>query len=184
MSRKERGAPVIENTAIEEFRLTNEALAAMAVEVAAEDGPGSSGWDRAASITGQVNDAVIAELRANAGKLPEGLALGPHLILTTTGATSGLPRVVPLGYFEVDDRLLVMATMGGSVRNPPWCYNLLANPQVQVELDGESFAARAEEITGADREQIYGPISDAAPHFRRIQERVDRIVPVIELIRQ
>ena len=79
--------------------------------------------------------------------------------------------------------IAVIGSMAGSVRNPPWYYNLVANPKVEVELNGEAFEARAEVIEGADRDRLFPRICAVAPHFAKIQESVERTVPVVELKR-
>jgi len=162
-----------------------EALGKMVAEVGADNGPGSIGWNGARSDTQQVNAAVIAALRANRGTLSPELtaATGPLLVLTTIGAKTGTPRPIPLGYFEVDGRLLVVGSMAGSVRNPPWYYNVVANPQVEVELAGEVFEAQALVVGGDDRRQIFPKICDLNPAFAAIQESLERLIPVIELKR-
>jgi len=110
-------------------------------------------------------------------------ATGPLLILTSIGAKTGEPRTIPLGYLQVDDRLLIVASMAGSTRNPPWYYNLVANPEVTVTLGAETFAARAKLIQDADREQIFPQVCALNPAFAAIQENVQREVPVFELLR-
>ena len=165
------------------FRLTNDELIKMSKQVGADDGPGSAGWNGAGSTTQRVNDAVMAELRANGGKLSGELAAMPCLILTTTGAKSGARRTIPLAYAVVDDRLLLIASMGGSVRNPPWYHNLVAHPDVEVELDGETFGARAAVTEGADRDHLFEQICAGMPIFAKYQQNTDRTIPVVELTR-
>lgn len=165
--------------------LSLEALGKMVAEVGADSGPGSVGWNGPGSDTQHVNAAVIAALRANQGELSAELtaATGPLLILTTIGAKTGARRTIPLGYLEVDGRLLVVGSMAGSVRNPPWYYNIVANPQVEVELAGEVFEAQARVLGGADRTQIFPKVCDKNPAYATIQDSVERLIPVIELIR-
>ncbi len=167
----------------ETYRLNNDELIKMSKQVASDDGPGSKGWNGAGSVTQRVNDAVMAELRANGGKLSGELAAMPCLIITTTGAKTGARRTVPLAYASVDDRLLLIASMGGSVRNPPWYHNLVANPAVEVELNGETFEARAEVTQGADRDQLFERICAGMPIFAKYQKSTERTIPVVELKR-
>ena len=104
--------------------------------------------------------------------------------MKSTGAKSGKKRAVPLAYHEVDGRLLIIASMGGAKRNPPWYHNLVANPEVLVEKDGETFSANAVVTAGADRDALFKSVCDALPPFAEYQPRTERIIPVIELKRQ
>lgn len=74
------------------------------------------------------NQAIIAEFRANGGKVGGQFANRPMLLLNTTGAKSGRPRTNPLVYVTDGDRLVVFASKGGAPSNPDWYYNLLAHP--------------------------------------------------------
>src|SRR5262245_29487663 len=82
------------------------------------------------------NQGVISEFRANGGK--ESL-----LLLTTTGAKSGLPRITPLVYTTDGDRIIIIASKGGAPSHPDWYYNLIAHPEATVELGREQFQVRA-----------------------------------------
>ena len=117
------------------------------------------------------------------GKMVEevGADKGPLLILTTVGAKTGEQRSVPLGYLELEGQLLVVGSMAGSVRNPPWYYNLMANPQVEVELNGKKFDAQAQVLQGAERERIFKSVCAIAPVYGDIQASVERTIPVIAL---
>jgi deazaflavin-dependent oxidoreductase (nitroreductase family) len=106
------------------------------------------------------------------------------LIITTTGVKTGKPRAVPLGYQIVDGRLLIVASMAGAKRNPPWFYNLAKNPEVFVEKDGERFLANAVVTEGEDRTYLFQKICESEPTFGQYQARTDRVIPVIELQRK
>ena len=69
------------------------------------------------------------------------------------------------------------------MRNPPWYYNIVANPLVEVELAGERFEAQARVIEGADRDRIFPLVCELNPAFAAIQQNVERLIPVIELQR-
>ena len=88
------------------------------------------------------NRDIIKEFRANGGVVSQ--PPFPILLLTTTGARTGRPATVPLG-FAVDDggRVFVMASKAGAPRHPAWFHNLRANPSVTVELGDRSFQAQA-----------------------------------------
>lgn len=159
-------------------------LMKMSSEVAADDGPGSATWKGAGTQTERVNDAVMETLRANGGSVPGELGAIPLIIITTTGAKSGKRRPIPLAYQKIDDRIVIIASMGGSIRNPPWFHNLVAHPEVTVELDGETYEALAIVTEGADRNDLFGRICENLPVFAGYQQRTERTIPVVELKRK
>lgn len=169
----------------DEMRVNVAAMLKMVDEVASPDGPGAPGWHGAGSHTVRFNDAVMEALRRNRGRVPGDFQDLQLLILTTTGARSGQPRAVPLAYHLLDDRLLVVASMGGNPRHPPWFHNLVANPEVTVELDGETFRARANVTQGADRDALFARICANMPNFAEYQKSAGtRVIPVVELKRR
>ena len=97
------------------------------------------------------NAKVTDEFRTNDGRVGafEGNEL---LLLTTTGAKSGQPRVSPLSCKRIDEKLIVIGGYGGADVNPAWVYNLRADPRAHVDLGNESFDVVARELTGAGRE--------------------------------
>ena len=127
------------------------------------------------------NAKVTHEFRANDGKVDafEGNEL---LLLTTTGAKSGEPRVSPLSCKRIDGKLVVIGGYGGADVNPAWVYNLRANPRAHVELGNESFDVAARELLGADREEIVPKVIAVAPQFEVFQTNVSRVIPIFELV--
>jgi deazaflavin-dependent oxidoreductase (nitroreductase family) len=107
----------------------------------------------------------------------------PILLLTTTGAKSGKPRVNPLVSLIEGDRVYVIASKGGSPSHPDWYYNIRANPQVTVELPDETFAARAVDVDDAERDRLYGIIASRFSNFAEYAQKTDRKIPVVELVR-
>jgi deazaflavin-dependent oxidoreductase (nitroreductase family) len=119
------------------------------------------------------NQGVISEFRANHGVVSQ--PPFPVLLLTTTGAPTGRPVTVPLGYAADErGRVFVMASKAGAPRHPAWFHNLRANPSVTVELGDRSFPARAVVTAGEERDRLYGMISDGASES-------DRVFPVVIL---
>ena len=161
-----------------------EDLKKMVAEVGSENGPGSKAWNAEGSETKRVNERFMRALRENNGKVPGELAGMPALIITTIGAKTGQKRAVPLGYQIVDGRLLVIASMAGATRNPPWFNNLLKTSEVLVEKDGESFSANAIVTAGSDRNSLFQKICKSEPTFAAYQARTDRVIPVVELRRK
>lgn len=123
------------------------------------------------------NRKVIDQFRAHGGKVGDGKT--PHLLLTTTGAKSGLTRVNPLNYSTDGERLIVIASKGGSATHPDWYYNLVAHLEVRVELGTERFPARASVAEGEERARLF----KAQAAFAGYQEQTNRQIPVIILER-
>ena len=123
------------------------------------------------------NQGIISDFRANHGVVSQ--PSFPILLLTTTGARTGRPTTVPLG-FAVDDRgrVFVMASKAGAPNHPAWFHNLRANPSVTVELGDRSFPARAVVTAGEERDRLYSLISAGASEY---EQNTDRVFPVIVL---
>ncbi|HLR99407.1 MAG TPA: nitroreductase/quinone reductase family protein, partial [Mycolicibacillus parakoreensis] len=107
----------------------------------------------------------------------------PVLLLTTTGAKSGLDRTSPMMYLPEGQRVFVFASNAGSGSHPNWYHNLRADPTASVELGTETFTATATEITGAERDRLYAIQAQRYPGFAEYQAGTDRLIPVIELVR-
>ncbi len=129
------------------------------------------------------NQKVIDEFRANGGKVGGMFAGGPLLLLTTTGAKTGRRLTSPLMYNTDGTNLLVFASKGGAPSNPAWYHNLLANPQVTVEVGTETYEARAVPVTGEERDRLYSHHAGQFPQFAEYQANTDRTIPVIALER-
>lgn len=129
------------------------------------------------------NQSVIDEFRANDGKVRGPFEGGDLLILTTTGARSGRPHTVPLGYIREEGELVVIASAGGAPDDPDWYRNLLAHPVVRVELGTEAFDAVAVPAEGARRERLFAAVVRVAPGYGDYQARTERKLPVVVLER-
>lgn len=105
------------------------------------------------------------------------------LILTTTGRRSGEPRSTPLIYGEHGDDLVVVASKGGAPENPLWYGNLAADPDVDVQVRGERFHARARTATPEEREELWSLMTERWPAYDSYQEKTDRLIPVVVLER-
>src|SRR5512140_3297466 len=98
--------------------------------------------------------ALIEDHRAHGGRITFGpFKDRPVLLLHTLGARSGEPRIAPLVYSRDGDRYVIVASKGGAPAHPAWFANLVRNPVVVVEAEGETFNARAEVATGAERDR-------------------------------
>ena len=131
----------------------------------------------------EMNDPVIAEYRATAGRVGGRFAGRPLLLLTTTGARSGRPFTTPLNYSVDGDRLVVIASKGGSPSHPDWYHNLVANPEVTVEDGTERYQARAATAAGAERERLVKLLAAEMPFFADHERKAGRRLPIVVLER-
>ncbi len=130
------------------------------------------------------NENLIADLRANGGKATSGPFVGrPVLILTNIGARTGEVRETPLAYSRDGERFVVIASKGGAPTHPAWFHNLVANPEVKVEVLGEEFKARARVAEGAEHDQLYAAQAAEMPTFAEYQKKTERKIPAIVLER-
>lgn len=105
------------------------------------------------------------------------------LVLTTTGRRSGRPRDNALIYENDADRYVVVASRGGSPQHPAWYLNLVANPEVEVQVEDEVFPARARTATGEERERLWKLAAQQWPDYDTYRQRTDREIPVVVLER-
>ena len=129
------------------------------------------------------NQKIIAEFRANSGKVGGFFAGKTLLLLHTRGAKSGEERINPVAYVTDADRLVVIASKGGSPTNPDWYHNLVAHPRVTVEVGTEQFEAVAEVAAEPERSRLYRKMTDMMPGFADYERRTTRRIPVIVLTR-
>jgi deazaflavin-dependent oxidoreductase (nitroreductase family) len=127
----------------------------------------------------EYNRALIEEFRANGGKLSGRLADSSILLLTTIGARSGQPRTTPMGYGKDGERLVVVAANAGAHAHPDWYFNLVAHPEVTIELGGERFQARASTAEGTDREQLLARQAEIVPWLPAQQAKTSREIPIV-----
>jgi deazaflavin-dependent oxidoreductase (nitroreductase family) len=129
------------------------------------------------------NRSVIAEFREKDGVVSGPFSGAPLLLLTTTGAKTGTERTTPLVHTRDGDRIVIIASKGGAPRHPDWYRNLSANPQVTVELPGETFRAQARVADGEERDRLYRAQADLMPNFDEYAAKTDRSIPVVVLER-
>jgi deazaflavin-dependent oxidoreductase (nitroreductase family) len=127
------------------------------------------------------NKTITDEFRANGGKVGGQFAGANLLLLTTTGAKSGQPRLSPLAYFRVDGRLIIIGSFAGADVNPAWVHNLRANPSARVEIGAESSDVIARELPSAERDELFPKVTAVAPGFAEYQGKTTRVIPLFEL---
>jgi len=127
------------------------------------------------------NRLLAEEFRANGGRVKD-FADGTVLLLTTIGKKSGRTYVTPLRYSADGDRYVILASHQGAATSPDWYHNLVANPEVTVEVGDEKFTARASTIANAaERQRLYDAHAAIMPQFAEYQTRTTRVIPVVVL---
>jgi deazaflavin-dependent oxidoreductase (nitroreductase family) len=125
------------------------------------------------------NEKLIAEFRANKGKLSGPMAQSRVLLITTTGARTGQPRTTVIGYRRHGDRYVAIASNNGATYTPAWYFNLLANHIATVELGAERFQVRTRVATREERPELAKVIE----YLDRQQALVGREIPIVVLER-
>jgi deazaflavin-dependent oxidoreductase (nitroreductase family) len=126
------------------------------------------------------NEPIIKEFRENGGKV-KGWA--PLILLTTKGAKTGQTHIIPLMYVPYGNQILAIASKGGAVKNPEWYHNVLAHPDVTVEVGDEKFETTARILSGAEREKAFEKAVEVFPPYGKYQKKAPREIPVIALER-
>lgn len=130
------------------------------------------------------NAKIIEEFRANEGHVGGRWEGRDLLLLTTRGRRSGREYTTPIVYTRDGERLLVYASQGGSPDHPDWYLNLVANPDVVVEVGSERYDALATPLEGSERDREYAAQAERSPQFATYQEKTDRTIPVVALARR
>lgn len=131
----------------------------------------------------EMNRNVIAEFRANGGKVGGMFEGAPLVLVHHVGARTGTERITPLVTYTEGGRLYIFGSKGGSPEHPAWYHNLVANPEITVEFGTETFPAVARVLTGAERDEIFAKQAALAPQFAEYQRNTSRTIPVVELQR-
>jgi deazaflavin-dependent oxidoreductase (nitroreductase family) len=130
------------------------------------------------------NEKIIDEFRANEGRVGGNYEGRTLLLLHHTGAKTGTERINPLAYQRLSDHAVaIFASKGGAPTTPDWFYNLVAHPDVKVEIGTETFAAHAHVAEGAEREPIWEKQKADWPGFADYEKKTEGIreIPVVVL---
>ncbi|NIL75557.1 nitroreductase family deazaflavin-dependent oxidoreductase [Rhodococcus sp. B10] len=127
------------------------------------------------------NEQVIAEFRANHGKVGGPFEGAPLLLLHSTGAKSGARRISPVMYLPDDDRYVIFASKAGADTNPDWYHNLKANPDAAIEVGDSTVDVVASEVTGTERDELYRKQAELYPGFAEYEKKTSRVIPVVAL---
>jgi deazaflavin-dependent oxidoreductase (nitroreductase family) len=129
------------------------------------------------------NRQVIDEFRANEGRVGGPFQGAPMMLLHTTGARSGQERITPLVYRPVNGDIAVFASKAGAPDHPAWYLNLVAKPEVTVEVGNETYPVVARVAEGDERERIWEEQKRAMPNFAEYEQKTTRVIPVVVLER-
>jgi deazaflavin-dependent oxidoreductase (nitroreductase family) len=130
------------------------------------------------------NRKIIEEFRANGGEVGGMFENMPILLLTMTGAKSRRQRTTPLAYLRDGDRYVIFATKGGAPTHPDWFHNLVANPDVTIEVGTETIDVTAEVADGDERDRLWKEQVNRVPSFGDYEAKTSRTIPVIVLRRR
>jgi len=133
------------------------------------------------SLIGDEHVKVYRETNGEQGYLWNG---APILLLTTTGRKSGEARTSALIFGRDGDDLLLVASQGGAPTHPNWYHNLNANPDVEVQVQGDVFRATARTADDDEKARLWSIMTDVWPNYDQYQERTDRQIPLVVLTRK
>ena len=129
------------------------------------------------------NKKTIDEFRANGGRVGGRFEGRTLLLLHTTGTKSKQERINPVAYVRDGDQFVVIASKGGAPTNPDWFYNILANPELTVEVGTETFRVHATVAKEPERTHLYSKMVEMMPGFDDYRKKTTRKIPVIVLTR-
>jgi deazaflavin-dependent oxidoreductase (nitroreductase family) len=127
------------------------------------------------------NRKVIEEFRANKGKVGGMFEGATLLLLHSRGARSWQERINPLAYVPDGGRFVVIASKGGAPTNPDWYYNVVATPDLTVEVGTETFRVHATVAEEPERTRLYNKMVEMMPGFDDYRRKTTRKIPVVVL---
>ncbi len=132
------------------------------------------------------NQKVIDEFRANDGVCGGPFEGAPMILITMTGAKSGRELCSPLVYSTDGDDVVIIASKAGAPTNPNWYHNLVANPNVTVEIGTDKYEATANLVEGDERKRLFDAQAAQMPQFAEYEKSAaehGREIPVFRLVR-
>lgn len=130
------------------------------------------------SLLGAEHVRVYRETNGETGYIWNG---SPILLLTSTGRVSGEKRTIPIIFTPYKNGWVIMASKGGSPTHPKWYLNVMANPNVQVQVKADIYNAIARTASSPEREQIWAEAIKHWPNYDLYQSRTERQIPVVVL---
>ncbi len=105
----------------------------------------------------------------------------PCLLILTTGRKTGKATTLPLIYGETDGGYVIVASRGGAADNPGWYLNLMAHPEIDIQVGTEHKRVRARDTSDAEREALWKQMAELYPPYNDYQARTERQIPVLVL---
>ncbi len=130
------------------------------------------------------NKKIIDEFQTNNGKVGGAFEGRTLLLLHTKGARSQQERINPVAYIRDGERFVVIASKGGAPTHPDWYFNILAHPDLTVEVGREMFRVHATVAEEPERTRLYNKMVEMMPGFDDYRRRTTRMIPVLVLTRQ
>jgi deazaflavin-dependent oxidoreductase (nitroreductase family) len=127
------------------------------------------------------NTQIIEEFRANDGVVGGMFEGAPMILVTHTGARSGATRTTPLVYFDIDGERHIVASAAGAPNHPAWFHNILAHPEVRLEVGTDTYEATATPVDRAERDRLYPIVVERMPNFADYEAKTTRIIPIVRL---
>jgi deazaflavin-dependent oxidoreductase (nitroreductase family) len=129
----------------------------------------------------EFNRGVISEFRENDGAVGGAFAGAPMILVNHRGARTGVEYTSPLVYTRDGDSYVVIASKGGAPEDPQWFRNLVANPDITVEVGADTIPVRARVAEGDERARLFRAQADAMPNFDEYAKATTREIPVVVL---
>jgi F420H(2)-dependent quinone reductase len=117
--------------------------------------------------------------RVSGGRLGARFGGAPVALVTTTGRKTGAPRVVPLLFLRDGERVILVASRGGTDKHPMWYLNLQADPKVRVQVRGEVLTLTARDATDAERAAYWPQLDAMYPDYADYRSYTDRQIPIV-----
>ena len=130
-------------------------------------------------VVSRVNAWAFRRSHGRFGAKMPGSSRAPICLVTTTGAKTGQPRTVALVYVRDGDNVVVAASLGGMSKNPQWYGNLVAHPEVRVEIGGNATAMIAHTATPDEKARLWPMLLETYPSYADYQARTEREIPVV-----
>lgn len=130
------------------------------------------------------NRAIVEEFRANSGRVGGPFEGATLLLLHTVGAKSGQPRLSPLAYLTIDEKMIIVGSYAGAPNNPAWVHNLRADPAARVEVGTETWDVVARELPADERDAMWPKVVEYSSVFAGYQANTTRTIPLFELTRE
>lgn len=128
------------------------------------------------SLFGQEHVRRYQETHGEVGYIWNGVET---LLLTTTGRRSGNPTTTPLIFGRDGEHVVLVASQGGAPEHPGWYRNLVKEPDVELQIQGDHVRGRARTAEGEERERLWREMAEIWPEYDTYATRTDREIPVV-----